>query len=107
MTIVIQEKFLVKPEKQQEFMKLWKRYLKYVKDHPKLYKELKWTKTFTQTFGGTYGAHVVLMEFNSLADMEKLNKRSMKDPALMKLYHEMMLIIDPVTYTSNVWTTLE
>ena len=107
MTIVVAETFLVKPEKQAEFAKLWQRYLKYVKDNPKLFKEIKWTKTFTQMFGGTYGTHITLMEFNSLADMEKLNNRTMKDPALMKLNNEMMLLIDPATDTSNVWTTLE
>jgi hypothetical protein len=31
----------------------------------------------------------------------------MKDPGVMKLYQEMMLLIDPVTFASNVWTTLE
>jgi len=107
MTIVVAETMLVKPEKQPEFTKLWQRMLKYMKDNPKLFKEMKWTKTFTQMFGGTYGAYIALMEFNSLADMEKLNNRTMKDPALMKLYNEMMLLIDPATYTSNVWTTLE
>jgi hypothetical protein len=39
--------------------------------------------------------------------MEKLNNRTMKDPGIMKLFQEMMTLIDPVTYTSNVWTTLE
>lgn len=107
MTIVVAETLVVKPEKQAEFTKLWKRYNKYMKDNPKLFKEMKWSRTFTQVFGGTYGTYIVLMEFNSLADMEKLNNRTMKDPALMKLYQEMMLLIDPVTYTSNVWTTLE
>jgi len=107
MTIVVAETFLVKPEKQAEFTKLWKRYLKYVKDNPKLFKEIKWSKSFTQMFGGTYGAHIILMEFNNLADMEKLNNRTMKDPEIVKLYQEMMLLIDPASYTSNVWTTLE
>jgi len=107
MTIVVAETFVVKPEKQAEFTKLWKRYLKYLKDNLKLFKEMKWNKSFTQMFGGTYGAHVELTEFNSLADCEKLNNRLMKDPEIMKLSQEMMLLIDPVTYTSNVWTTLE
>lgn len=107
MTIVVAETFVVKPEKQTEFTKLWKRYNKYVKDNPKQFKEIKWSKSFTQMFGGTYGAHIELMEFNSLADMEKVNKRTMKDPELMKLYNEMLLLIDPTTYTSNLWTTLE
>ena len=107
MTIVVQDMWVVKPEKQQEFTKLWKRYQKYAKDNPKLFKEMKSNKTYTQMFGGTYGAYISLSEYNSLADMEKLNNRTMKDPALMKLYNEMMLLIDPTTYTSNVWTTLE
>jgi hypothetical protein len=107
MTIVTADTFVVKPEKQAEFTKLWQRYQKYVKDNPKLFKEMKWTKTFTQMFGGTYGAIIALVEFNSLADMEKLNNRTMKDPVLMKIYNEMMLLIDPTTYSSNVWTTLE
>jgi len=58
-------------------------------------------------FGGTYGAYVMLTEYNSLADFEKLNNRVMKDPAFMKLYQEVMLLIDPVTYTCNVWTAVE
>lgn len=107
MTIVVAGSFLVKPEKQAEFTKLWQRYMKYVKDNPKLFKEMKWSKSFTQSFGGTYGTFITLMEFNNLADMEKLNDRTMKDPALMKIYQEMMLLMDPATYTNNVWTSLE
>jgi aldehyde:ferredoxin oxidoreductase len=107
MTIVIQESFVVKPEKQAEFNKLMHRMLKYMKDNPKQFKELKWTKTFTQMFGGTYGTHITLMEFNNLTDMEKLDKRTMKDQTLIKLNNEMMPLIEPTTYKSNVWTTLE
>jgi len=107
MTIVIQESFLVKPEKQAEFTKLMNRMLKYMKDNPKLFKELKSAKNFTQTFGGTYGTHITLMEFNSLTDMEKLDKRTMNDQTLIKIYNEMMPLIEPTTYTSNIWTPLE
>jgi len=107
MTIVVQDMWVVKPEKQQEFTKLWKRYQKYAKDNPKLFKEMKSNKTYTQMFGGTYGAYISLSEYNSLADMEKLNNRSMKDPGMTKLYQEMMQLIDPVTFKSDVWTALE
>jgi len=107
MTIVVQDTWVVKPEKQAEFTKLWKRYQKYAKDNPKLFKEMKSNKTYTQMFGGTYGAYISLSEYNNLADMEKLNNRSMKDPGMTKLYQEMMQLIDPVTFTSNIWTTLE
>ena len=107
MTIVVQDMWVVKPDRQAEFKKLWQLYQKYAKDNPKLFKEMKGNKTFTQMLGGTYGAYISLSEYNSLADMEKLNNRTMKDPTLMKLNQEMMQLIDPVTYTSNVWTTLE
>jgi hypothetical protein len=98
---------LVKPEKQAEYAKLMQKMNKYMKDNPKLFKELKSVKNFTQTFGGTYGTHITLMEFNSLTDMEKLDKRTMKDQTLLKIYNEMMTLIEPTTYTSNIWTPLE
>jgi len=107
MTILVFETWVVKPEKQAEFAKLWQRYLKYIKDNPKLLKEMKWRKSFTQMFGGTYGAYVELSEYNSLADYEKLNNRLMKDPGFLKIFQDAMLFMDPATYTCNVWTTLE
>jgi len=107
MTIVVAETFVVKPEKQAEFNKLWQRYLKYLKDNPKLVKEMKWTKSFAQMFGGTYGTHVELTEYKSLADYEKMFTRLMKDPGFIKIFQEAMLFLDPTTYTMNVWTTLE
>jgi len=107
MTIIIAETMLVKPEKQAEYTKLMQKVNKYMKDNPKLFKELKSVKNFTQTFGGTYGTHITLMEFNSLTDMEKLDRRTMKDQTLMKIYTEMMTLIEPTTYTSNIWTPLE
>jgi hypothetical protein len=107
MTIVVMETWVVKPEKQAELNKVWQRYLKYVRDNPKLLKEMKWSKSFTQMFGGVYGAHVELAEYNSLADMEKLNNRVMKDPGFMKIFQEAMPLIEATTHTSNVWTTLE
>jgi len=107
MTILVFETWVVKPEKQAEFTKWWQRYLKYIKDNPKLFKEVKWTKSYTQMLGGTYGARVELAEYDSLADYEKLFTRLMKDPGFMKMFQDAMLLIDPTTYTSNVCTTLE
>ena len=94
--------WVVKPEKQAEFTKLWKRFLKYLKENPKMFKELKSIKLFTQTLGGITGAYVELAEYDSLADYEKLNKRTLKDAGYMKLFQEFMLIIDPATLTSSV-----
>jgi len=98
---------VVKPEKQEEHAKLLKRFQKYVKENPKLFKELKSIKTFTQTIGGTSGAYIQIAEYASLADYEKLSKRLLKDAVSTKLNTEFMLVIDPATLTDNIWTQVE
>jgi len=104
MTILVVSAWAIKPEKQDEFTQLWQKYLKYKKENPETFKELKSLKLFTQTFGGIYGAYVELGEYNSLADYEKLQARIMKDKGYAKLLQEFLLIVDPATVTSNVWT---
>jgi len=104
MTVFEVGQWMVKPEKQEEFTKLLKRMLKYMKDNPKMFKEVKSLKIFTQTFGGIYGAYVELVEFDSLADYERSNKRMQKDEALAKMNKEFMLLIEPTTLSSNLWT---
>jgi len=106
-TILFVETWVVKPEKQAEFTKWWQKNLKYMKQNPKMFKEMKSMKVYTQRFGGVYGAYVVLAEFDSLADFEKLQVRTMKDEGLMKMYQESILLIDPTTYTVNIWNALE
>jgi len=104
MTIFEVGQWVVKPEKQEEFTKWLKRILKYMKDNPKMFKEIKSLKIFTQTFGGIYGAYVELVEYDSLADYERSNKRMQKDEALAKMNKEFMLLIEPTTLSSNLWT---
>lgn len=101
MAIFVLETFAVKPEKQSELMPSWKKFLKYAKDNPKMFK-FKSGKLFTQMFGGVYGTYVSLFEYDSLADLEKEMTAAMKDEKLVKLMQEFMLLIIPNTYTSNV-----
>jgi len=84
-----------------------KRFVKYMKENPKLFKEMKSIKVFTQTFGGTSGAYVQIAEYASFADFEKLSKRLLKDAVSTKLNTEFMLTIDPATLTDNIWTQVE
>ncbi|NIR87973.1 hypothetical protein GWO13_10650 [Candidatus Bathyarchaeota archaeon] len=104
MTVFEVGQWMVKPEKQEEFTKLLKRILKYMKDNPKIFKEVKSLKIFSQTFGGIYGAYVELVEYDSLADYERSSKRMEKDEALAKMNKEFMLLIEPTTLSSNLWT---
>jgi hypothetical protein len=104
MTVFEVGQWIVKPEKQEEFTKLQKRILKYMKDNPKTFKEIKSYRIFTQTFGGICGAYVELVEYDSLADFERSSKRMEKDEAFVKMNKEFMLLIEPTTLSSNLWT---
>jgi len=104
MTILVMGTWLVKPEKQAEFSRLWQRFLKYMKNNPKLFKEVKSLKFFTQTFGGIMGSHVELAEYESLADYEALHAKLKKNKEYAKLLQEFMLVVDPATITESVLT---
>jgi len=103
MTVFMVGQWVVKPEKKEEHTKLLKRILKHMKDNPKMFKEIKSYKIFTQTFGGISGAYVELVEFDSLADYERSDKRMQKDEALAKMIKEFMLLVEP-TGSLSLWT---
>jgi len=105
-SVFIVNTWIIKPEKQAEFTQMWKRYLKYVKENPEEFKELKSIKLFTQTFGGIYGAYVELVEYESLTDYEKLIVRVFKDEGFMKIFQELMLLMEPGTFSLNVWNSV-
>jgi len=103
MVVYLVNTWVVKSEKQEEFMPIWRKFLRYIKENPDKTRELKSTKLFTQTYGGTTGAYVELAEFDSLADCEKFYARLSKDEEWAKIDQEFMLLIDPATLSTNVW----
>jgi len=103
MSVFVVDTHVVKPEKQEEYVSLMQRLRKYMKEKPETFRELKSIKLFTQTFGGVYGAYVELVEYNSLADYEKLISRILKDEGFMKLFQEIMLLMESGTFSLNVW----
>lgn len=107
MTILVIGTWLVRPEKQVEFNRLWKRFLEYMKKSPKMFKEVKSLKFFTQTFGGIMGSHVELAEYESLADYETFQAKMKKSKEYMKLLQEFMLLVDPTTITESVLTAIK
>ena len=104
MTVFEVGQWVVKPEKEEAFRKLLKRSIKYMKENPKLFKEVKSQKIFTQTFGGISGAYVALAEYDSLADYERSSKKMEKDEASAKMMKEFMSLVDPTTLSTNIWT---
>ena len=104
MTVVVVWKWVVKPEKQEEHNRMMQRYLKWIKENP--IKELKSFKIFTQTFGGIYGSYVELLEYDSLADYEKVQARLLKDKEYMEILQEFMLVIEPAELCIDVWNAV-
>jgi len=107
MTILVIGTWLVRPEKQVEFSRLWKRFLEYLKKNPKMFKEVKSLKFFTQMFGGIEGTYVELAEYESLADYETFQTRIKKNKEYMKMFQEFMLLVDPTTLSTSVLTAVK
>ena len=103
MAVFVVETYIVKPEKQAEFMPLLQKILEYKKENPETFKEMKSKKVFTQIFGGISGRYIEMNEFDSMADAEKYMTRIMKDEGFMKLYQEAKLLLVPATYSLEVW----
>jgi len=106
-TILAVEKWVAKPEKQKEYMQIMKKFRKFIKDNPAMFKEVRSIKEFTQTLGGINGMHIWLVEYNSLADYERLNARMNKDEGATKLTQEWLELIDPTTVSVDIWSATE
>jgi len=106
-TILTVDKWRVKPDKQAEHKKLMQKFRKFMKDNAAMFKEMRLVGEYTQMFGGVSGMYVWLVEYDSLADLEKLNKRMEKNEEAKKLMQEWMPLIDPASASTNVWTAVE
>ena len=104
MTIVVVWKWVVKPEKREEHDHMMERYFKWIKANP--IKEVKSMKVFTQMFGGIYGSYFELLEFDSLADYERVQARLLKDKEYMEMLQEWMRLIEPAELCAEVWNTV-
>jgi hypothetical protein len=106
MTIFKVETYLIKPEKQKEYMAMIKKWTAYIKNKEKC-KELKSWKLFSQMIGGTTGAYVEMGEFENLANFEKLMDRIMQDKEFIETIMTpwMSCIVDG-TYSMNIWNSV-
>ena len=104
MSILVVEKWVVKPEKQKEHMQIMEKFRKLIKDNPAMWKEVKSIREFTQMLGGISGMHIWLLEFDNLADYERLNERTIKDEGSVKLNQQWYELIDPTTVSVEIWS---
>ena len=107
MSVFVIETYVVKPEKHGEYKSLIQTLIKYKKENPELFKEVKSFRLFHQMFGGLAGAYIEMWEFDSMADLEKCWMKESKDKDFMKIHKEFMLLIEPTTFSINVLSAVE
>jgi len=106
MSVFIIETYVVKPEKQEEFISALKRILNYKTENPEKFKEMKSKKIFSQMFGDISGKYIEINEFDNMADAEKYMAREEKDEEFMRLYQEAKLLLVPATYSLTIWNSV-
>jgi hypothetical protein len=107
MSIINAVTFVVRPENQNKATQLLKELKEHFFNNKEVYKEIKSMNLFTQLYGGTYGTYVDLEEYDSFAACEEAQKTMEKDEVIMKIYRELMELIEPSTLSINVWKATE
>jgi hypothetical protein len=102
MTIFKVETYVVKPEKQEEYMALVEKWVAYIKNKEKC-KELKSWKLFSQTIVGTMGLYMEMGDFESLADYEKMMNRIIHDKEFLTTFLPFYDCVVPATDSINIW----
>ena len=107
MVVFMVETYVVKPEKQAEFMAFVKKYLKWKDKHARLFKEVKSFKIFAQVLGGNFGGYVEMWEFENMAECEKCMNRVMQDKGFVTtIYAEFNSHVVPATHSINIWQSV-
>jgi hypothetical protein len=86
---------VVKPQKQEEFVTLLQKYIKYSEK----FKEVKSFKVFNQIF--SIGVYILIWEYLSFEEFENVYKRLLKDEEGNKIWQEIINLTDYSNF--NLW----
>ncbi len=106
MNIFWVENYVVRSGKQGEFTAWLQTLLKYKEDHPEVFKEVRSLKVFHREFGGISGSYVFMLEFDNMADLDKVATRMQQDEQFMKIGQAVELLYDPAAYSCEIWSTV-
>jgi hypothetical protein len=79
MTVFRVEKYVVRPEKHEEYVEIMKKWADYVTKNKEKCKELRSWKLFVQAIGGNVGEYIEMRELESLSDYESSCTTSFMD----------------------------
>lgn len=107
MSIINVETYVVKSEKRDEFNIALQEFLKYKKNHPKLFEGLLSWKLFQQDYGGISKLYIEMWEYENLATMEIISARIFKDQGMKKISEGFHQLIEPTTFSTYIWRPIE
>ncbi|MFH0896614.1 MAG: hypothetical protein V1850_01005 [Candidatus Bathyarchaeota archaeon] len=93
---------VVKPQKQEEFMKSVQKYIKYGEENPEKFKETKSFRVFNQIF--SVDTYILIWEYLSSEDFKEFYKRLSEDEEGNKIWQEIMLLTDYSNF--NLWNAI-
>ena len=99
--------YVVKPDRQEEYKEVWRRWLKFKKENPEEVSEIRSSGLFTQTFGDTYGKYVEMHEFDSMADYERYMEKAFNNRQHMEIFEDQMSLFVPGTVSMSIWNPVE
>jgi hypothetical protein len=108
MTVFRVEKYVVKPEKQEEYMAIMKKWTGYIKKNKEKCKELRSWKLFSQSIGGNVGEYIEMWELDSLADYEVFMQRIFhgQDESIAKILLGFTTCTVPGTNSVSIWNSV-
>jgi len=108
MSIFRVEKYVVKPEKQAEYLATMKKWASYVKKNRDKRRELRSWRLFSQTIGDNVGEYTEMWELESLVDYEKFMHGVFhgQDDSVRKIVSRFTTCIVPGTYSVSIWNSI-
>lgn len=107
MSVFVVARYVIKPKNWQDYVPSTKRRLKYMKQNPEKFKELKSWKLFAPDLNGKAGEYVEMWEFDSFAEYQKWHEKATKDTEYMKMLNEeFMPLIVEATWSREMWATV-
>jgi hypothetical protein len=106
MSIFLVETYLAKQERETEFQKLLKEFLKFKRENPKVFEGLKSWKLLQQEYGGVGNLYIEMWEFKNLQEMEKCNERIFSHKEMKRINVEFHELIDHATFARFIWKTV-
>jgi len=106
MTVFLVETYLARHEKQAEFQKLLREFLRFKKENPEVFEGLKSWKLLQQEYGGIANLYIEMWEFENLPEMEKCNARIFENNEMKRIQSEFQALIDHATFARFIWNTV-